>query len=968
MNSDHTASKLDSSVANLGLQSSVVTRSALPRCVTRWRQFVAVALAISAMCNLQETSRADEEKPIMPAEVKLGRPVDFAKDIAPILQANCVACHNKGKTEGDLNLEDTETILKGSSSGEIVVPGKPDESYLYNVAARKEESFMPPYPNQVQAKKLTPEQLGLLRQWIIEGAKAGESATSAANMQWQPINNDLTAIYAVDTDPFGRFVAAGRAGTVTIYDLLIKDNVTSLVDPALAEKKSPSQTAHLDYVHSMAFHPNGQMLATSGFQVVKLWERDSSSATVPVALPSTTSRIVTSSDGTLAAAQQADGVIRVIDVATNGVVNELPGHAADMATLLGIHGSEKQWISVAVADTVKLVNCSDNAIAAASEPLGSKAVDAAFISAGNKLVVLQDDGSLRPLTLDAEKKTLVAADPTKSDKGAIKQLSLAEPLLMCRIEGNAVELRKTDTLQPAVTIQSGTPNVSAAISPNAERVATVSPDGVAELWNAKDGKLLATLNTDLAAQRTLAARTAEKAVRDARVTVVKGQVTEDEKRVTEQKESLKKAEEEIKKTTEAVVEPKKKVDEAAAKTAEAKKALEAKQDDEALKKAVEAAEKAEAAAKDALTKAEGDVASAKKSKTLSEQAIKRAEAKVAERKALLVAAEAEAKAATDAHAAAAEEAKKTVTSQLVAFVGTELVATVDSTGTTRLWNSADGAATDLLSGSLPEASQPVKIAGVAKAVVMQQADGKVARISAFPKWKLAKVLGPQGDGKPSAFVDRVLALAFSPDGALLAAGGGEASRSGELTLWNVAKGKLVRTFEDAHSDTVYGLDFSADGKYLASAAADKFVKVFDITSGEHVRSYEGHTHHVMDVSWKGDGTTLASAGADNAIKVWNAETGEQTRTITTYSKQVTSLDFIGMEDEFISSSGDKRVFRHRAANGGAVREFKGCPDYVYCSATTADGSLVAAGCEDGILRVWNGKDGKELAKFAPAAK
>ncbi len=946
------------------MQTLLITSCLRPQ-VASCRRFAAAMVACTfVICG--SITRADEEKPIEPAEVKLGRPVDFAKDIAPIFAANCVACHNKGKTEGELNLEGTATILKGSSSGQIVVPGKPDESYLYNVAARKEESFMPPYPNEVQAKKLTPEQLGLLRQWIIEGAKAGESANSAASMQWQPINNELTAIYAVDTDPFGRFVAAGRAGTVSVYDLLAKDNLASLIDPALVEKKSPSQTAHLDYVHSLAFHPSGQMLATSGFQVVKLWERDTANVIEPIALPGTTARMVTSADGMLAAVHQADGVIRVIDLASSKVVNELPGHANESATLLGIHGPENQYVSVANADaTVKLLNRADNAVAATSEALGAKSVDAAFVVAGNKLVVLLEDGSIRPLTLDAAAKTLAAADPMKSDKGAIKQLQLAEPMLMCRIEGNVVELRKTDSLQPAVTIQAGTPNSSAAISPNAERVATVGPDGIAELWNAKDGKRLTTLNTDLAAIRTLVTRTADKAVRDARVAVVKGQITEDEKRVTEQQESLKKAEEEIKKTTEAVADPKKKLEEAVAKTAEAKKALEAKADDEALKKALEAAEKAEATAREALMTAENAVASAQKSKTLSEQAIKRAEAKVAERKELLVAAEAEAKAATEAHAAADAEAKKLVASQLVAFVGNELVATTEANGTTRLYNATDGAAVDLFSAALPEASRPVTVASAPGALVEQHADGKVARVNAFPQWKLAKTLGPQGEGQPSAFVDRVLSLAFSPDGTLLAAGGGEASRSGELTLWNVADGKLLKTFEDAHSDTVYGLDFSADGKFLASAAADKFVKVFDIATGKHVRSYEGHTHHVMDVSWKGDGTTLASAGADNAIKVWNAETGEQSRTITTYQKQVTSLDFIGMEDDFISCSGDKRVFRHKAANGGTVREFKGCPDYVYCSATTADGSLVAAGCEDGILRIWNGKDGKVVATFAP---
>ena len=305
-----------------------------------------------------------------------------------------------------------------------------------------------------------------------------------------------------------------------------------------------------------------------------------------------------------------------------------------------------------------------------------------------------------------------------------------------------------------------------------------------------------------------------------------------------------------------------------------------------------------------------------------------------------------------------------VTATLVTFAGNGFVATMDDTGSTRLWNSTDGKPVDVFPAAFSADAKPSSICGVSSELIVRQANGQASVVKPFPKWSLTATLGSAGEGKPSRFADRVLSLAFSPDGTLLAAGGGEASRSGELTIWNVADRKLVRTIADAHSDTVYGLDFSRDGKFLASAAADKFVKVFDISNGNHVRSYEGHTHHVMDVSWNGDGTKLISAGADNAIKVWNAETGEQSRTITTYKKQVTSLEFIGMEDEFISCSGDKRVFRHRAANGGTVREFKGCPDYVYCSATTSDGMLIAAGCEDGVLRIWNGKDGKEIASFA----
>lgn len=902
---------------------------------------------------------ADEERPIEPTETKLERPVEFDADILPILRANCVACHNQGKSEGDLNLETSQSIMKGGSSGDLVVPGKPEESYLYQVAARMEESFMPPWPNEVQAQKLTPEQLGLLKQWIAEGAKAG-TAGASASMQWQTINNGLKAIYAVDADPFGRFVAAGRAGSVDIYDLLAKENVTALLDPALTELKSASQTAHRDYVHALTFHPNGQMLATSGYQVVKLWERDIASLAIPV--PGKAIAAVTSADGIVTAIHRVDKTI--VTQATGNVTPRLKDIDA-ATTLLAIGGPKNNRLVTATADAVvNVIDVANGTKVANSEALAQKLIQAAITADGNKVIVLTDEGTLIPLTLDADKKKLTAAEPLKSDKGPIRQIVASATSLMCRVEGNTVELRKLDSLKPGVVIKSGTPISSSAISSYGERIVTVNPEGVVELWNSADGKRLATLSSDLTAVRFLATAAADKAVRDARVTVVKAQVTEDEKRVTEQKESLKKAEEEIKKATEAVAAAKKKAEEEGPKVAAAQKASDEKPDDAGLKKKLEAAQKAEQTAKDAVTKAEDSLKSAQKGKQLTQEAIKRAEGRVAERKQALAAVEGEAKSAAEAHTAADAASKVAIASQHATFVGADLVATIDG-GNIRLWKAADGSAVDFFPSALTTDNAVVSLTGAADALGVIRTDGQFARVTVFPKWKLQRTLGPKGKNQPSEFVDRVLALAFSPDGKTLAAGGGEASRSGELTLWNVADGMLIRRIEDAHSDTVYGVDFSADGKMLASASADKFVKVFDLATGEHIRSYEGHTHHVMDVSWKGDGTKLASAGADNAIKVWNAETGEQSRTISTYKKQVTSLSFIGMEDEFISCSGDKRVFRHRAANGGTVREFKGCPDYVYCSATTPDGMIVAAGCEDGILRIWNGKDAKEIATFAP---
>jgi hypothetical protein len=216
-------------------------------------------------------------------------------------------------------------------------------------------------------------------------------------------------------------------------------------------------------------------------------------------------------------------------------------------------------------------------------------------------------------------------------------------------------------------------------------------------------------------------------------------------------------------------------------------------------------------------------------------------------------------------------------------------------------------------------------------------------------------------------VFRVLSLAFSPDGKLLATGGGDPSRSGELFLWDTTNFNLVREIKDAHSDTIFGLEFSRDGKRILSGAADKFVKIHEVETGKHVKSFEGHTHHVMGVAWKADGSELSTAGADNVIKVWNVETGEQIRTIQGFTKQVTSIHYMGVSGNTVSCSGDKTVRFHTAQNGSNFRNFGGSTDYMYAAAASRNQKLVVAGGEDGVIRVWNGDNAQVVRSFEPPA-
>ncbi|MDB6123155.1 MAG: hypothetical protein JWQ71_2148 [Pedosphaera sp.] len=109
---------------------------------------------------------------ITPEQAKLLPPpanhtVDFSKEIKPIFEASCIKCHGRGKDKGGLRLDTRETLLKGGDSGATIVPGKSAESYLVElVHGFDPDSIMPK-----KGSKLTPEQIGLLRAWIDQGAK-----------------------------------------------------------------------------------------------------------------------------------------------------------------------------------------------------------------------------------------------------------------------------------------------------------------------------------------------------------------------------------------------------------------------------------------------------------------------------------------------------------------------------------------------------------------------------------------------------------------------------------------------------------------------------------------------------------------------------------------------------------------------------------------------------------------------------
>ena len=237
-------------------------------------------------------------------------------------------------------------------------------------------------------------------------------------------------------------------------------------------------------------------------------------------------------------------------------------------------------------------------------------------------------------------------------------------------------------------------------------------------------------------------------------------------------------------------------------------------------------------------------------------------------------------------------------------------------------------------------------------------DGKYLASGSFQEVSIWDVKSGKLEKKLTGFAHCVVALAFSNDSKYLATGGGVPTADGEIKIFETGSWTPYAEVRNGHSDTVFGVAFSPDGKKIATCGADKFIKVFELPSGKFLKSFEGHTHHVMDVGWKADGKLIFSAGADNTIKIWNYETGDQTKSVANaHTKQLTRLQFIAKTGQFATCGGDG-IVKFWNDNGGTTKNFQAGGDFYYAVSVSADATLVAAGGEEGFVRLYNGANGQ----------
>lgn len=960
--------------------------------------FSTLPVLLSASLSFASSANINDANEVAAGETA-GEVPTFATDVLPILQKNCVACHNQQKAEGGLNLESFEAMSQGGDSGAMFETGHGAESSLVK-RVRGEEDIMPPEDNNVGAVPLTEEQILLLTKWIDSGATAGDMTPAKASMQWQKLPDSIRPIYAIDTTPNGQFTVVGRGNVAGVYRWAANgsQNLFILNDPSVSqtlaeanqgsEAIAPSSPAtHLDLVQSIAINNDGTRIATGGFRDVKIWKRTESIHNGQLSkMLQGSARLSVSPNALWLARITHSNTLELIELSSLQIKSriELSSPASVLAW-----SSDSAMIATQTDDLTLSVFVLSSSPGSVLTPKSTSKLNVAL-----KQLIFGSDLAMRGVTTDGQfaqwnmvanaipaagestaisdvKVQLVALNLTKVEK-----LSVANEKLATSDDSGRIHIYSSPSHELQRTIEPGSPLAEMFLTSDGNRVVAVQNDGVSRCWNTADGVQLWEHKFDLQTLQTaafadqLAAR--HKASLD-RTNAKLPNLEANLKAESENLEKLKGNRAEVEKLVQAktteVEAGKAQVTEGEAMLAAAQKAL------EEAKAKLDQAEKELAARKDNLAKTEAAKAAevtklenVDKTIVNATQATEKATNEVTETKTWIEASQKELEALEAANKATKDAMKTVPVLNAELSSDQQSLVTLRADGKLQIIHIANGLGqTDLeipLGTTLPKANS-IAVLGNGSAVATFD-DGRTFHAEFANHWTLERVVGSPTE---SPFSDRITALDFDLSGSQLAVGSGPPSRFGELKVLNVETGDMSKDFGEVHSDTIFVVRFSPDGKTLATGGADKVVRLHSTTEETPTRTFEGHTHHVLGLAWHDNGHLLASSSADNTVKVWDVELGQAQRTITGFGKEVTSIAFVGRTNQLLSASSDKNVRVHIVADGKALRTISGSADSLYSLTNYAldpsdsKTAFVLSGGQDGTLWIWKVEDGAVIQQI-----
>ena len=231
----------------------------------------------------------------------------------------------------------------------------------------------------------------------------------------------------------------------------------------------------------------------------------------------------------------------------------------------------------------------------------------------------------------------------------------------------------------------------------------------------------------------------------------------------------------------------------------------------------------------------------------------------------------------------------------------------------------------------------------------QLSDGQVQRSVAVPAGDLASIV-------------------FTPDGALVAAGGGSGANFGAAVFWRESDGALLSS-QGEHERSVYSVAVSPDGMTIASADGDGEIRLWQSDIGALLHSLVTETGRpVEQMAFSAAGTLLASGGDDGVVRLWNTGDGALLQQFPKHTSPVQSLAF-SPDNAFLAVGRSSALRLYRLSDGERAllgtepgkMELEGAVTVVF----SPDGTLLVSGNDNGEIKFWAVKPASPEGYLSP---
>ncbi|MBY0527075.1 MAG: hypothetical protein K2R98_27015 [Gemmataceae bacterium] len=166
-----------------------------------------------------------------------------------------------------------------------------------------------------------------------------------------------------------------------------------------------------------------------------------------------------------------------------------------------------------------------------------------------------------------------------------------------------------------------------------------------------------------------------------------------------------------------------------------------------------------------------------------------------------------------------------------------------------------------------------------------------------------------------------------------------------------------------HTETVYAVAYSPDGKYVVTASFDKTLKLYEAATGKELKTFAGttgHTNLILSLAFHPQGHGIASGSSDNSVKLWDIPSENALRDFV-HADAVNAIA-LSADGKLLAGAGkDGTVKLWNPADGKPISELKGHVGPVTGVAFNADGKLVASTGSDGTVRFWDSAKGQPIS-------